>query len=207
MKRATATLLGLLILVFGALAQMPAKAKKGVPTVSLDTILSCSNDIYVQHVFKTELGTMHKLGMGAMIVGHVKDKTDDASVALRYAGFQSGFSNDPLVMSVMPFRPDGTVISPAPFCSILDVNYEKASDDSLPYMVSIYVDSDYWVFNPNELFLHADQFTFRSGVFNDSSKVFLAATKGRVEIQFVAEPNGLTLYRVFIKADKLLTPN
>src|ERR1035437_1618770 len=91
----------------GALAQTPTKVKKAVPSVSLDTILSCADDPYVQNVFKTDLGTMRKLNMGAMILGDVKDKTDDASNALRYAGFQSGFTDDPLVFVVMPWRPNG----------------------------------------------------------------------------------------------------
>jgi hypothetical protein len=84
----------------------------------------------------------------------------------------------------------------------MDAHYAKDADDSLPYMVSISVSPDYWVFDPNELFLHADQFTFGSGVFSNSSGVFFTAKKGRVELQFTPGRNGLMLYRVFIVTDK-----
>jgi|SRR5579863_3394311 len=202
MKKFTATLLGFLILGVGSLAQTPTKPKKNVPSVSLDTILSCGDDPYVRRVFKTDLGTMHKLSMYAMTIGHVKDKSDETSMALRYAGFQSS-GTDPLVPSVAPYGPDGLMVTPPPPCTMLDAYYKKDADDSLPYMVSIYVDPDYWVFNPNEFFLHADQFTFSSGVFSNNSGVFFdfVATKRRVRIQFVPGPDGLTLHRVFIGRD------
>ena len=73
---------------------------------------------------------------------------------------------------------------------------------ALPYANAILPYENEWEFNINELFGHADQFKFTSGVFTNSSDVFFAATKGLVDLQFIPRPNGLTLYRVIIKTDR-----
>jgi hypothetical protein len=197
MKTVTATLLGFLILALGASAQTATKAKKAAPTVSLDTILSCADDSYVQSVFKTDLATMNKLNIGLVQLAHYKDDADSKALESlsKRMGFWTGATDKPLELLVMPNPP----VLPVPFCSNLAAHFLDDVASALPSYVEISVSDDYWTFNPNELFLHADQFTFRSGVFTDSTRVFFSATKGRVEIQSVAESKGLTLYRVFIR--------
>jgi hypothetical protein len=204
----TATLLGFLILAPGAIAQTPVwvKAKTETAqkrTVSLDTILSCPEDSIVRSVFKTNLVTMRNLHVSAMIINHTYEKNDEDSIALRYAGFISSGS-DPLNFGIMAAdshgdywtRPDRT------FCSGSFVARYQDLGSSLPYEIDLLPDEDQWTLDINQLFVHADQFKFRSGVFTNSSDVFFVASKGQVEIQFIPKPNGLTLYRVVIRNDR-----
>ena len=55
-----------------------------------------------------------------------------------------------------------------------------------------------WTLDPNEVFRHAEQFNFVSGVFKNSSQTYLVATKGNTAIQFVFSDGALRLYRVTI---------
>ena len=57
-----------------------------------------------------------------------------------------------------------------------------------------------WLLDPNEVFAHADQFTFESGVFADSSDIYLTAKKGRAAIQFICKSDGLHFYRALFQA-------
>jgi hypothetical protein len=181
----------LLILAIGAPAQ--DLIPKAPQNISLNGILACADDSYVQRIFKTDIQTIRKLNMGELAL--VKDKNDADSRRLRDFGFMSGFTGDPLHFSVLPFPPT----DPAPFCSILSIYYLRDEPNAHPYHAQVIVDPNFWTFDPNELFTHADQFTFKSGVFSNSSEVYLSATKGRTEIQLIATPKGLLLYRVSIK--------
>jgi hypothetical protein len=71
---------------------------------------------------------------------------------------------------------------------------KKSDDKSGPTIIEI--NAGDWLLNPNEIFAHADQFNFESGVFNNSSEVFFTAMKGHVSIQFTCKPSGLKFYRV-----------
>jgi hypothetical protein len=208
MKTAPPIILGLLILVGCAIAQTPTHQKAKTETaqkrtVSLNTILSCPEDSIVRSVFKTNLATMRKLHVSAMIINHTYEKDDEDSIAVRYAGFISSGS-DPLNFGIMAAdshgdywtRPNRT------FCSGAFVARYQDIADSLPYAIAILPAENEWAFNINELFSHADHFKFTSGVFTDSSDVFFTATKGLVDLQFIPKPDGLTLYRVIIKNDK-----
>lgn len=180
------------ILALGSPAQDPTP--KAPRSISLDDILSCANDPYVQKVFHTDLYSIRKLNLGPVLLA--KDKTDPYSKAITSFGFMSAFTSNPLELGVLPFPPT----NPAPFCSILSIYYLRDEPNSYPYHAQVNVDPDFWTFDTNELFTHADQFTFISGVFKNSSRVYFSAAKGRTEIQFVATPKGLVLYRVSIKA-------
>ena len=175
--------------------------------VSLDTILGCSNDDFIQSVFDTDLAKMLKLASALSMAilynqplpEHPTDK-DLASTALRTAGFQSIIlGSDPAKFSIMATDFNGHSPDPAkqPFCRRdLYAEYSQSTIDALPNFVEIRADE--WAFNPNELFVHADQFTFTSGIFSDAASVFFTAKRGRVEIQFLSQPDGLKLYRIFV---------
>ncbi len=188
-----------ILLILSLLVALPVFAQQhGPKPLSLNTILSCSGDPYVQKVLSTDLGTMRKLGTDAML--RVKGKTDPASVALQNMGFQTiyGYSG-PLDFMVLAFHPDGTVVESAPYCTFLTVGYEEDKPDALPYGVDLNVISSMYTFDANELFLHADQFTFMSGILTASSDVYLAATKGKIIFVFTPTSKGLTLHRVGIR--------
>jgi len=170
MKKLATIFQAFLILTFSALAQTPTKTKRVPQNVSLDTILSCADDPYIQRVFKTNLDTMRKLGLGSLYLA--KDRGDLESESLRGLGFAAISSVVPLEFGVIPYPS----VDPAPFCSILEqVRYLHDVGGSFPYDLAIIMYPNYWVFNPNELFAHADQFIFRSGVFSNSSKVLCLA--------------------------------
>ena len=62
-----------------------------------------------------------------------------------------------------------------------------------PLMIEISA-GDRWILDPNEVFAHADEFKFESGTFDNSTDVFLVATRGA--IQFVVQDKRLMLHRV-----------
>jgi hypothetical protein len=49
------------------------------------------------------------------------------------------------------------------------------------------------VLDPNEVFAHADQFKFESGIFENSTEIYLLATRGRTTIQFTFDHRSKTL--------------
>jgi hypothetical protein len=182
-------------------AQRPVDAgQKGTlhkRTVSLQTILSCTDDPLIEEIFKTDSETA-RLKLNALLMIEAKFKKVDVPEynLLRLKGFVTNQIDDSHV-SILPTNIlTGSPIAEAslPFCHDLPTaSYEKPSDSS-PNLVSI--SGEDWLFNPNELFFRADQFRFDSGVFANSANVYLSATKGRTTIQFIAKPMGLTFYRV-----------
>lgn len=192
-----AILLATALIVPLAFAQTPAKSHKRV--VSLETVLSCIDDPLITEVFKTDSDTARfKLNALLMIGTRPKTPTPEYLELLAY-GFNTQLLNDS-ALEIMPTDHLGHYVSePLPFCrDNPTANYEKVGTGkgkSMPNNVEI--DGNRWLLNPNEIFAHADQFQFHSGVFTNSSEVFLSATKGRVSLQFVCKTDGLVFYRAF----------
>ena len=163
--------------------------------VTVDTILSCANDSLIVEVFKTDWRTSLKLDRLLMILTqHTMSSVEYAS--LRSKGFRTNLLDAGNVQILAADFASGRTIpkSKLEFCQDYPVaKYNKVDLDSFPQ--SIDVSGDGWQLNPNEVFAHADQFQFRSGVFSDSSDVFFIATKGPVAIQFICKPDGLKFYR------------
>ena len=159
--------------------------------VSLDTLLSCPSDELVKTVFQTDWRTA--VHLNALLMSESR-KSKDMTAEDASKGFVTFPVADREVL-IKPTDINGKTISnnQLSFCNyLLSANYTE-DDTSKPYSVD--VSGDGWILNPNEVFSHADQFEFKSGVFTTSSKVFLVATRGRVAIQFICSQTGLTLYR------------
>lgn len=183
------------LLAIGVYAQkqkVSASARSRQRVVSLDTVLSCTNDSFLGVVFKTDRNTAIRLSRIAMAVTE-KDKSDYP--ALLSKGFVTYPAGQPDSMEIWPTDDRGvpTDESQLPFCRYRPTANYSASFEAGPHGIDI--DGRDWFLNPNEVFAHADQFTFDSGVFTDSSRVYLVAKKGRVIIQFLANPSGLRFYR------------
>jgi hypothetical protein len=164
-------------------------------SVSLDTVLACPADEVVQEVFNTDLLTADRLNAVAMTL---MARTDDKYLSLKTKGFVTVAGDEYKHFEIMPTDYSGKWITESrlPFCrSRPTASYGRSNDG--PDLVEI--DGKGWSLNPNEIFVHADQFQFESGVFSDSAGVFLTATKGRASMQFLCTPNGLKLYRVLYK--------
>jgi hypothetical protein len=183
-------------------AQTSALHKQTVPrAVTLNTILSCSDDALIEEIFETDATTAHVDLNAFGMVTMKRDRSRAPGSTARYmALLGKGFitlERDETTLTIMPTDYSGKRIqaSQLSFChGNLTASYEKHIDDkSGPRLLEI--DGEGWSLNPSEVFARADQFRFESGVFNNSSDVFLTAIKGRVSIQFVCKPNGVRFYR------------
>jgi hypothetical protein len=188
-------LFALALVVPIALAQIPAKGRKRA--VALETLLSCADDSLIEEIFKADSDTARfKLSALLMIGARPKTLTPEYLTLLGY-GFNTQLLDDS-TLEVLPTDHLGHYLpQPLPFCHNNPIaRYEKAGTGhgkSGPNSVEL--SGEGWVLNSNEVFAHADQFQFHSGVFADSPDVFLTATKGRVSLQFICKPDGLKLYR------------
>jgi hypothetical protein len=198
------------VILLSMLAALPAAQTHTKPahlrSVSLDTVLSCSDDLLLQEVLKTDVFTARlKLNALGMMMSKKKSQDDPSVQALLAKGFFTDTVDDSLV-SIIPTDRIGNIIeeSKLTFCQGHPLaDYEYHSDESWLDKQnkprSVEIDGQDWYFNPNEVFAHADQFHFESGIFSNSARVYFSATKGSVTIQFVCKPDGLKFYRVFYK--------
>ena len=185
--------------LFGAsTAQTPSHAKNPASrkhTITLETILSCADDSLIRDVFKTDWATA---------IGELSP-ISPSKVDVLAKGFEAvNLSLQEGMLDILPIDPvSGRPVASAslPFCHDLPTaHYENADRKSLP--VNIQVGGENWSLNANEVFAHANQFTFSSGTFENSADVYLTATKGRVSIQFLCKPSGLEFYRaIYVAAD------
>jgi hypothetical protein len=195
-----------LLFVISASAQPSETTKKSSlhpRAITLDTILSCTNDPLIAEVFKTdEFTARFKLFAVSMI--EMKYKTPGPSYdALSSKGFVTRPLDD-TSLEIIPTDPLSGKIATASnlsFChSSPTARYSKSGDKSEPLLIEIRGND--WLFDPTEIFVHADQFRFDSGIFADSSDVFFTAIKGRVSIQFICKTNGLKFYRaIYTQSD------
>ena len=168
--------------------------------VTLDAVLSCADDPILQSAFRTN--TLDMLRLSSIEMATTKTKIDDRSMALRAKGFYTesiGDNTESPSFMIRPVNGIGEFIkdSNLPFCHDHAVAHfdSQTAKSVLDGPFHIEISGDGWFLNPNEIFVHADQFQFRSGVFEDSSDVYFTAQKGRVNIQFLSKPDGLRFYR------------
>jgi hypothetical protein len=170
----------------------------------LDAILSCTDNQLIKDVFETDQATALLLNeVSRSLTKHTPPNPED--LLLMSKGFETHFvDNEVLTIIPTSYHAGGqkraTSVSNIPFCHDQPAAHYKNSSGKLgPYMIEI--DGKNWQLNPSEIFAHADQFEFRSGVFSDSSSIFFIAQKGRVSIQFLCINGGLSLYRAIYFAD------
>jgi hypothetical protein len=191
-------LLFLALLTVSVPAQISHGSNKRSPhrrAVTLETILSCSDDSLMAEVFKTDARTAYLDLSVLLMVAREQQKSGPSDIA-RAKGFLTGnLSESKLIIFPTDYLGHTIEAAKRPFCRDgPTADYKNLMDTtSGPYMVEI--DGEDWSLDNNEVFAHADQFQFRSGVYKNSSEVFFEATKERVSIQFVCRPNGLKFYR------------
>jgi hypothetical protein len=161
----------------------------------LETVLSCADDPLIGRIFATDLSTAVSLNR-ILLALHRTDKPsnlDEADALMK--GFVTDSVGDMTHLGILPSDLSGHVLKgPMPFChSDLVAIYKEHAYNSGP--IHLEIDGDEWQFDPNEVLAHADHFEFSSGVFTNSTGVFLMATKGRVSIQFTCSAAGLKFYR------------
>jgi hypothetical protein len=152
----------------------------------------------MEEAFKTDgLTASFKLNAVSMTMKKMDKSSDLGYLALRGKEFVTN-EIDEYTILLMPTDALGSLItrSKLHLCHDYPVaHYEKeVGNESGPSYLTI--DGENWFLDPNEVFVHADQFQFKSGVFEDSPEAFLTASKGRVSIQFICKPEGLKLYRL-----------
>lgn len=188
-------------------AQPPSKTSRQRSSpkraVTLETVLSCADDALIGEVFKTD-GLTARVNLNGFLMIESKHTLPPAEyLSLRGKGFVTRPIDD-TTLQIMPTSPvSGSPISipTLPFCNDLPIaHYDEAETKSGPRAVDI--DGQDWILNTNEIFAHADQFHFESGVFTNSSDVYFTATKGRTSIQFISQPSGLKFYRaIYLPSD------
>lgn len=169
--------------------------------VSLDAVLSCPSDPLIREVFHTDGNTAIDLNATTMIMARYHQsyrKTIPDYSILRtkmfFTGASGGGASD---ITILPTNAGGHIIGERklPFCHDDPVaEYKSLASGEFPLTVEISATG--WSLNANEIFVHADQFKFSSGVFSDSSEVYFTASKGNTLIQFVPTNSGLRFYRV-----------
>ena len=165
--------------------------------VSLETILSCADDSLVTGVFGTDRETA-TVKLSALLLALQKPENRRAN---QVDALMKGFVTravDIRHLIILPSDLYGHIIKgPLPFChdGLSAIYSEGAVGSTGPIRMEI--DGDRWRLNANELLAHADLFQFSSGVFANSTDVYLIATKGRVGIQFTCSATGLKFYRAF----------
>jgi hypothetical protein len=208
-ETAFSLILILSVLSFSAiptLAQTRVRSLKGTSRqhlVTLETILSCANDSLITQVFNTDKSTAINLNAVLMVEMKYKKIRNDDYVELKSKGFVTRNIDDSS-FGIMPTNAlSGSLVpeSDLAFCHDLPTaHYDRTGYKSGPRDVDI--GGENWVFNPNEIFAHADQFHFDSGVFTNSADIFFTAKKGRVSIQFLCKGDGLRFYRaIYVPGD------
>ncbi|MES2222552.1 MAG: hypothetical protein V4587_16495, partial [Acidobacteriota bacterium] len=145
----------------GQAPSRPLKKASHQHLVTLETILSCVDDPLITEVLRTDESTATKLNAVLMIEMKYKKIPDADYLELRSKGFVT-VNIDDSTLRIMPTN--ALSGSPVPassltFCHDLPTaRFDKATDKSAPRDVDI--GGDNWVFNPNEIFAHADQFHF-----------------------------------------------
>jgi hypothetical protein len=184
----------------GILAQGRPTAPKGTPplnrSLSLATILSCEDDPLLGQVFKTDGFTARIMLNGIAMVAMKFNQPGSDYSSLLSNGYYTRVVDDS-TLEILPIDV-GTGITIAephlPFCHDLPTAHYSADTKAFPHTIEI--DGSGWTFDPNEVFAHADQFHFESGVFSNGTDIYLTASKGPVSVQFLCKPQGLRFYRV-----------
>lgn len=184
-------------------AKIPPAPKQAPRTkkVSLETVLSCPATSFYRTIFglteddftklspRTKDGKLHDIDLDMERRLDVRVSWIDTSEGWLLQQISKGFKESrsdfcysmPIVKTFFEGHPSAVTISALNFLS-----------------------AETWALDPNEVFEHADQFIFTSGVFNNSTEVYLMAKKGQVEIQFVFEGGALKLYRVIYDDARLM---
>jgi hypothetical protein len=172
------------------MSAVPLSAQQPVPrSLSLETILACQNDALLERVFTLKASDVDKVNRGSVNRPNLKY---DEQVVEGY-----GFS-----LVYVPEGQDWLVVStkndPQSFCrsSVTLSIFKKSGDEMYPETVSILGRYLEWGFDINEIFKHADQFKFQSGVYDDSTLVYFTASRGAVHIQFAFVNGTLRLAQV-----------
>lgn len=169
--------------------------------VSLDTVLSCASDELIADVFATDRMTALNSDIGTVILWRKEHPHDLWSK--RFVTFHEGgddFEIWPTDYRGVPIpKPQLPFCRYRPLASYLGADSASSPEAGMKVLKSgphsVDISGDDWTLNEHEVFAHADQFEFTSGVFTDSSRVFLLATKGRVAIQFICKPTELVFFR------------
>ena len=163
-------------------------------TVTLDTILSCPDDPVIEEAFRTDKSTAHVLNPFHHVNKPQTEPTGKSALS-KVKGFYDVFflGNTASIFPVDRLSGRAIPREDLPFCNVSASMRFGEDDTSTPLSISI--DGDGWIFDPNEIFAHAEQFKFDSGVFSDGSESYLIAIRGRTTIQFLASRSGLRFYR------------
>lgn len=197
MVRIWAVLLFLGISACSTFAAQDVKKKPNIKRVNLEAILSCQEEPIFKAAFETDWRTALNLN-GIQMIMDAKTKSDDMDyINRRSKNFVTDLQSDSFVIMPTDWRGVPIDSDRLPFCMNYTLAlYEDVSKyKSLPYAITVAAED--YAFDSNEVFMHAEQFTFKSGVFSNSSDAYFTATKGRVSLQFKCTPKGLKLYRVF----------
>ena len=187
------------LLAVSSRAQPQPKAR--AKAVSLETVLSCQKDELIQSVFDLTEDDMFKLSL--LKVGSIPPEATNEKVRAVSHNFYVS-PGDEKTWRVLPeekppsFCHDYLIVGG--FASPTGKSYDHESHAAFAKILAY----KNWILDPNEVFKHADQFTFKSGTFGKSTSVYLEGTKGGVNIQFIFESGTLKLYRVFYTSPRFM---
>lgn len=178
----------LLVLTAILAGQCWGQQKPKPKALTLEDVLSCADDRLISGVFALDGDNVNKL--------IPQTKTYDQKLMESY-GFW-------ILVSPTAGKQEFIIMSKeksGSFCRsypTMSNGFATPKNGTTKYLVTLFIQpADAWTLDPNEVFAHADQFTFESGVFENSTEVFLIAKRGVTSIQFIFSNKKLKLYRVF----------
>ena len=175
----------LLVLMVTLPGQCGGQQKAKPKDLTIEDVLSCANDPLISSVFGFG-DNVSKLSPQA--------KAYDPKLVQSY-GFWIlvSVTAGETELTIMPKEQNNS------FCRYhptIDA-FTMPENGTIHYPIHVTVDpGEAWTLDPNEVFAHADKFTFKSGVFSNSTDVFLIAKRGITSIQFIFADKKLKLYRV-----------
>jgi hypothetical protein len=156
--------------------------------VLLKEVLSCADDPFMARVFDLTNEDADKLMM--------PDKADPKLVESYGFWLLLSHTVGHVNFTVMPTHQNNSFCRSYPNVG----GFAVPKNDTAYHPVIITFDcGDAWTLDPNEVFAHADQFKFESGIFKNSTDVYMLATRGDTTIQFIFDQKSkrLKLSRVF----------
>jgi hypothetical protein len=159
--------------------------------LSMNEILGCASDEWIRSAFASTQGELRDAN-GLMLVV----KKSRGEVAINPLPFMTDLDSSSehtyrLLVDVSSHKTKETK-----FCrSIVRVHYATVLSVK-PQFAEIIFDDARWVFDFAEIFQHADQFTWKAGVYSNSSESYLNVSKANCTMQFDVSTGKPQLSRV-----------
>jgi hypothetical protein len=173
----------------------PKTTKSAKQALTLDQVLDCVSDDWLTAAWKaTEFDMMRRNILSVVLKRDKSEEPENVSL-LPFATRPTEHTEH--AFSLMSANVNDKT-NEKNFCRSNTVAHYLGDDyKAKPVLIDVFFDDDHWTFDFSQIFRHADQFTWESGVFSNSSDNYLSVTKGSCTLQFFVSTGVPHLFRVF----------